>query len=71
MQQFVFFCEIVKSKDSRKFYSVKLSRYTVYEGRPLKKVATEAVWCGRGSWVQRIGKCIRDFGWHGVSVDDI
>ena len=34
-------------------------------------MATEAVRCGRGSWVQRIGRCIRDFGWHGVSVDDI
>ena len=34
-------------------------------------MATENVRCGRGSWVQKIGKCIRDFGWHGVSMDDI
>ena len=41
--------------------------------RLLKKVATKAVRCGiyRGSWVQRIGRCIRDFGWHGVTMDDI
>ena len=32
---------------------------------------TGAVRCGRGSLIQRIGKCIKDFGWHGVSVDDI
>ena len=35
----------------------------VYEGRILRRVAVEAVKYGKGSWMQKMLNCCREFGW--------
>ena len=39
----------------------------MYEGRLLRKVASQAVECGKGSWMRSIGRCVDKFGLHDVS----
>ena len=39
----------------------------VYEGRLLRKVASQAVECEKGSWMRNIGRCVGKFGWQDVS----
>ena len=43
----------------------------VYEGRLLRKVAREAVKCGKGVWIKNMAKCMRDFEWEDMRVDTI
>ena len=31
----------------------------------------EAVQLGKGHWIQKMAKCAAEFGWQGVSVDDV
>ena len=47
------------------WYKVLTSK--VYEGRLLRKVVSEAVENGKGSWMRSIGKCVGKFGWQDVS----
>ena len=35
----------------------------VYEGRILRRVAVKAVKYGKGSWMQKMLNCCREFGW--------
>ena len=39
----------------------------VYEGRLLRKVASQAVEREKGSWMRSIGRCVGKFGWQDVS----
>ena len=39
----------------------------LYEARLLRKVASQAVECGRGSWMRSIGRYVGKFGWEDVS----
>ena len=39
------------------WYKVLTSK--VYEGRLLRKVATQTVKCEKGSWMRSIGRCVR------------
>ena len=39
----------------------------MYEGRLLRKVASQAVECEKGSWMRNIGRCVGKFGWQDVS----
>ena len=47
------------------WYKVLTSK--VYEGRLLRKVASQAVECEKGSWMRSIGRCVGKFGWQDVS----
>ena len=47
------------------WYKVLTSK--VYEGRLLRKVASQAVECGKGSWMRSIDRCVGKFGWQDVS----
>ena len=47
------------------WYKVLTSK--VYEGRLLRKVASQAVECEQGSWMRNIGRCVGKFGWQDVS----
>ena len=47
------------------WYKVLTSK--VYEDRLLRKVASQAVECGRGSWMRSIGRCVGKFGWQDMS----
>ncbi len=38
------------------------------EGRLLRKVASQAVECGKGSWIRSIARCVGKFGWEDVSA---
>ena len=40
-----------------------------YEGRLLRKIARQAVECGKGVWVKNLAKCIGDFKWQGMGGD--
>ena len=42
-----------------------------YEGRLLRKVAREAVKCGKGVWIRNMAKCMGDFEWEDMRVDAI
>ena len=48
------------------WYKVLTSK--VYEGRLLRKVASEAVECSRGSWMRSISKCVEKCGWQDVNI---
>ena len=47
------------------WYKVMTSK--VYEGRLLRKVASQAVKCRMGSWMRSIDRCVGNFGWQDVS----
>ena len=47
------------------WYKVLTSK--VYEGRLLRKVASQAVQCGKGSWMRSIGRCVGKCGWQDIS----
>ena len=50
---------------------INIMNSEVYEGRLLRKVAGEAVECGKGVWVKNMVKCMRDFEWEDMRVDAI
>ena len=43
----------------------------VYEGRILRRVAVEAVKYGKGSWMQKMLSCCREFGWQEVGAEHV
>ena len=43
----------------------------VYEGRILRRVAVEAVKYGKGSWMQKMLSCCREFGWQEVGAEQV
>ena len=43
----------------------------LYEGRILKRIARQAVECGKGVWIGNMVKCVGDFGWQSVGGDAI
>ena len=43
----------------------------VYEGRLLRRAVGEAVRFGKGHWIQKMIKCVGEFWWQGVNVDDV
>ena len=47
------------------WYKVLTSK--LYEGRLLRKVASQAVEYEKGSWMRSIGRCVGKFGWQDVS----
>ena len=47
------------------WYKVLTSK--IYEGRLLRKVMSQVVECGRGSWMRSIDRCIGRFGWQDMS----
>ena len=51
------------------WYKVLTSK--VYEGRLLRKVASQAVECEKGSWMRSIGRYVDKIGWLDVSDDVI
>ena len=42
-----------------------------YEGRLLKKIARQAVECGKEVWIKDVAKCMGDFEWQSVGGDAI
>ena len=43
----------------------------LYEGRLLKKIARQAVECGKVVWIRNMAKCMGDFEWQSVGGDAI
>ena len=43
----------------------------MYEGRLLRKIARQAVECGKGVWVKNMAKCVGVFEWQGIGGDTI
>ena len=50
---------------------MKILTNEVYEGRLLRKVAREAVKCGKEVWIKNMAKCMRDFECEAMKVDAI
>ena len=50
---------------------LKVLTSRLYEGRILKKIARQAVECGKGVWIGNMTKCVGDFGWQSVGGDAI
>ena len=50
---------------------LKVVTSRLYEGRILKKIARQAVECGKGVWIGNMAKCVGDFGWQSVGGDAI
>ena len=40
---------------------LKVMTSRLYEGRLLKKIARQAVECGKGGWIKNMAKCMGDF----------
>ena len=38
----------------------------MYKERLLRKLARQAVECGKGAWVKNMDKCFGEFGWQGM-----
>ena len=45
---------------------LKVLTSRLYEGRLLKKIARQAVECGKGVWIKNMAKCMGDFEWQSV-----
>ena len=43
----------------------------MYEGRLLRKIARQAIECGKGIWVKNMAKCVGEFEWQGIGGDAI
>ncbi len=39
------------------------------EGRLLRKIARQAIECGKGIWVKNMAKCVGEFQWLGIGGD--
>ena len=50
---------------------LKVLTSEMYEGRLLRKLARQAVECGKGAWVKNMAKCCVEFGWQGMEADAI
>ena len=48
---------------------VLLSR--AYDGRLIRRVATEAVKFGRGSWKRKMNMCCREFEWQEINMEEV
>ena len=44
--------------------------HCIYEGRILRVAALEAMECG-GSWIMKLGECLKSFGWCGVGAEEV
>ena len=42
-----------------------------YDGRLIRRVATEAVRFGRGSWLHKMSMCCKEFGWQDISMEGV
>ena len=45
---------------------LKVLTSEMYEGRLLRKLARQAVECGKGAWVKTMAKCFVAFGWQDI-----
>ena len=50
---------------------VRVLSSETYDGRLIRRVATEAVTFGRGSWLRKISMCCNEFGWQDISMKDV
>ena len=48
---------------------MKILTSEVYEGRLLRKVAREAVKCGKGVWIKNMAEWLRDFELQDMGVE--
>ena len=47
---------------------VRVLSSEAYDGRLIRRVATEAVEFGRGSWLRKISMCCKEFGWQEIEM---
>ena len=45
--------------------------YREYDGRLIRQVATKAVKFGRGSWMQKMNMCCKEFGWQEINMEGV
>ena len=50
---------------------LKVLTSEMYKGRLLRKIARQAVECGKGIWVKNMAKCFVEFGWQGMDGNAI
>ena len=50
---------------------VRVLSSDAYDGRLIRRVATEAVKFGRGSWLRNISMCCKKFGWQEINMKDM
>ena len=50
---------------------VRVLSSEAYDGRLIRRVATEAVKFGRGSWLRKISMCCKEFGWQEIEMKDV
>ena len=50
---------------------VRVLSHDAYDGRLIRRVATEAVQFGRGSWLCKISMCCKEFGWQEIKMKDV
>ena len=44
---------------------------TAYDGRLIRRVATEAVKFGRDSWMRKMNMCCKEFGWQEINMEGV
>ena len=49
---------------------VRVLSSDAYDGRLIRRVATEAFKFGRGSWLRKISMCCKEFGWQEINMKD-
>ena len=49
---------------------VRVLSSEAYDGCLIRRVATEAVKFGRGSWLRKISTCCKEFGWQEIMMKD-
>ena len=49
---------------------LKVLNNEIYEGRLLRKIARQAIECGKRIWVKSM-KCVGEFEWQGIGGDAI
>ena len=60
-----------RSKLQCMLFWVKVLLSVAYDGRLIRRVATEAVKFGRGSWMQKMNMCCKKFGWQDINMEGV
>ena len=50
---------------------VRVLSSRAYDGRLIRRVATEAVKFGRDSWMRKMNMCCKEFGWQEINMEGV
>ena len=50
---------------------VRVLSSRAYDGRLIRRVATEAVKFGRSNWMWKLNMCCKEFGWQEVNMEEV